>query len=118
MAHEKSRTTAWLLWLCLGWMGAHRYYLGQHCSGIAFTLTIGVCVVGWLLDAFNINGLVDDYNEHLALAPLLERDSAGHKLTYTQPAMIVRVAPDEPAEEAARPMPLPPPVMPTMAAEL
>ena len=37
-SRKKSRMVAWLMWLFLGTIGGHRYYLGDRKRGIAFTL--------------------------------------------------------------------------------
>ncbi|RIV87819.1 TM2 domain-containing protein [Aurantiacibacter zhengii] len=67
-AHRKSTGASYLLWFCLGFLGAHRFYLGRTGSGIA-QLLMCLSVVGiiplafwWLIDAFQIPGMVRDEN--------------------------------------------------------
>ena len=91
-ARKKSHVAAYLLWLLLGVMGAHRFYLQMRVSG--FGMLCLACVAGvtfffsdllgaedtvlivtsatmlllvtWvLLDVFRIPGFVRDYNDRL-----------------------------------------------------
>lgn len=50
----KSPLITWLLWLFLGGIGGHRYYLGNIGRGIAMTLTLGGLGIWALIDAFLI----------------------------------------------------------------
>ena len=47
---HKSRKTALLLCIFLGWCGAHRFYVGKYKSGYLYILTIGVFMMGWIHD--------------------------------------------------------------------
>ena len=60
---KKSKLVTWLLWLFLGGIGGHRYYLGHIGKGIAMTLTLGGLGVWTLINAFFINKWVDQHNE-------------------------------------------------------
>ena len=59
--NAKNSTTTWLLWLFLGIVGGHRYYMGKTGSAIAMTILsitiIGMIITGpWqLIDLFFIN---------------------------------------------------------------
>ncbi|WP_336985930.1 TM2 domain-containing protein [Altererythrobacter aquiaggeris] len=44
-AKRKSRGVSYLLWLFLGWFGAHRFYLGKKGSAFA---QAGLALLGWL----------------------------------------------------------------------
>ncbi len=86
-ANKRSALIAYLLWFCLGYLGAHRFYLKRTGSGAAmlviwvfsFLLSFvligyaGFLVIGiwWLVDAFLIPGMTADYNNRLitTLAP-------------------------------------------------
>lgn len=46
----KNKWCALILCLIFGWMGAHKYYEGRIGLGIAYTVTIGFCGIGWLID--------------------------------------------------------------------
>lgn len=58
----KSKTTAYLLWFFLGWLSAHRFYLGKTGSGILYLFTFQLLGVGWIIDLFILGGMVDRYN--------------------------------------------------------
>ncbi|MDD3939681.1 MAG: NINE protein [Patescibacteria group bacterium] len=58
----KSKTTAYLLWFFLGWLSAHRFYLGKTGSGILYLFTGQLFVIGWIIDLFILGGMVDRYN--------------------------------------------------------
>ena len=81
---KKSLLVAYLLWLFLGYVGAHRFYLGKPLSGFimlalsAATLVLTFIsfgflgflwfVVGlwWLIDALLIPGIVSGRNSRMA----------------------------------------------------
>jgi hypothetical protein len=46
----KSRRTALLLCLFLGWVGAHHYYVGRRGIGRLYMLTCGLMLVGVIVD--------------------------------------------------------------------
>lgn len=47
---RRNPTDAWLLWTFFGWLGAHRYYIGDWKKGIAMTVTLGGLGLWSLLD--------------------------------------------------------------------
>lgn len=51
---QKSAVVAWLLWLFLGGLGGHRYYLGPIWQAVLMTLTLGGLGFWALIDAFFI----------------------------------------------------------------
>lgn len=81
---KKSLLVAYLLWFFLGYVGAHRFYLGRTLSGLimlilsAVTLVLTLvsfgflgfvwAVVGlwWLIDALLIPGIVAGRNTRIA----------------------------------------------------
>ncbi len=81
-ASKKSTGIAYLLWFFLGWIGVHRFYLGETGSGAAMaiisviswiTVFVGVGLLGWLVigiwwvvDAFLIPGIATRFNQQLA----------------------------------------------------
>lgn len=61
----KSKTVAYLLWLFLGLVGGHRYYVGDFGKGIAMTFTLGGLVIWALLDVFFIGPRVEEINDDI-----------------------------------------------------
>lgn len=49
---RKNPTDAWLFWMFFGWLGAHRYYIGDWKLGVCMTVTLGGLGVGSLMDGF------------------------------------------------------------------
>lgn len=50
----KSKWTAFLLCLFLGWAGAHRFYVGKAGSAFLWLFTGGLGGIGWFLDSIVI----------------------------------------------------------------
>lgn len=50
----KSRKTALLLCIFLGWLGIHRFYTGKIGTGIIWMFTGGAFVIGWIIDIITI----------------------------------------------------------------
>ncbi len=81
---KKSLLVAYLLWAFLGYVGAHRFYLGRPVSGLIMLMLSGVvlmltlisfgllsflwAVVGlwWLIDALLIPGIAAGSNSRIA----------------------------------------------------
>ena len=67
-ARRKSVGAGYILWLLLGFLGAHRFYLGKTGSGIAQLLMclsiIGIIPLAfwWIADAFLIPGMAREEN--------------------------------------------------------
>lgn len=51
-----SKTIGYLLWL-FGFMGAHRFYYGRPISGTIYFFTLGLLLIGWIVDLFLIPGM-------------------------------------------------------------
>lgn len=60
---RKRRDVAWLLWGTLGWLGAHRFYLGRDFSGLVLLFTGGGGLLWWMADAFLLDRMVEAHNE-------------------------------------------------------
>jgi TM2 domain-containing membrane protein YozV len=58
----KSKIVAYLLWFFFGFLSAHRFYLGKIGSGILYLLTGQLLGIGWIIDLFLIDGMVERYN--------------------------------------------------------
>lgn len=51
---EKNLGTCLLLFLFLGWVGAHRFYVGKIGTAILYIITIGGCCIWALIDLISI----------------------------------------------------------------
>jgi TM2 domain-containing membrane protein YozV len=51
-----SKAIGYLLWV-FGFMGAHRFYYGRPVTGTIWFFTLGLLLVGWLVDLFLIPSL-------------------------------------------------------------
>jgi hypothetical protein len=58
---------AFVLWLALGWFGAHRFYVDRHGTGLLMLFTGGGGLVWWVVDGFLVRGMVRDYNAEQTL---------------------------------------------------
>jgi TM2 domain-containing membrane protein YozV len=59
----KSTSIGYALWFFLG---MHYLYLGKVGLWIIFWITFGGVGVWWLIDAFRLNGLIEDQNKDIA----------------------------------------------------
>lgn len=59
---EKSIIVAYILWLILGILGAHKFYLRRPVVGILYFCTCGLLLIGWLIDLFTLPRQVEDLN--------------------------------------------------------
>ena len=48
-----SKLFGYLFWI-LGFMGAHRFYYGRPVSGTIWFFTLGLLLIGWIIDLFLI----------------------------------------------------------------
>lgn len=51
-----SKTIGYILWI-FGFMGAHRFYYGRPVSGTLWFFTLGLFLIGWIVDLFLIPGM-------------------------------------------------------------
>jgi TM2 domain-containing membrane protein YozV len=63
---SKAPFQAYVLWFFLGWLGAHRFYIGHSKSGLAMLL-LSLSLVGfpisffwWLFDSVRLGGLLQE----------------------------------------------------------
>ncbi len=69
----KSKTVALLLWFFLGWLSAHRFYVGKTGTGILYLVTGQIAGIGWIVDLFLIGVMVDNYNNKKKIEELQMR---------------------------------------------
>ena len=58
---RRNKWIAFLLCLCLGWLGVHRMYVGKWGSGILYMATRGLWGIGVVIDLILI--LTDDFTD-------------------------------------------------------
>lgn len=58
----KSKSTAYFLWLFLGFFGGHKFYLDKSGMGILYFFTFGIFFIGWFIDLFTLGSQVEAYN--------------------------------------------------------
>ena len=51
-----SMAVGYILWI-FGFIGSHRFYFGRPISGTVYFFTLGLFLVGWIVDLFLIPGL-------------------------------------------------------------
>ena len=51
-----SKIIGYILWV-FGFMGAHRFYFGRSISGTIYFFTLGLFLIGWIVDLFLIPGM-------------------------------------------------------------
>lgn len=47
---RKSKSVALILCIFLGYIGAHKFYVGENGMGIIYLFTMGLFGIGWLID--------------------------------------------------------------------
>ena len=59
----KSKGTALILCIFLGFFGAHLFYVGRTGKGLLYLFTVGLFGIGWIIDIFAIiSGSFEDAN--------------------------------------------------------
>ncbi len=56
-----SLIVGYVLWI-FGFMGAHRFYFGRPISGTLYFFTLGLLLIGWIVDLFLIRSMDQDAN--------------------------------------------------------
>ena len=70
-SERKDRNTGLILAVILGKFGVDRFYLGDIGLGILKLITLGGCLIWWVVDWFTIQARVDEYNRRKAQEVLL-----------------------------------------------
>lgn len=106
-ARRKSVAASYVLWLLLGFLGAHRFYLGKTGTGIVQLLMclsiIGIIPLAfwWIIDAFLIPGIAREEN-----LKAIERLAGGNRIAgpKTRPHRIEQHRSLDPRVEEIREM--------------
>jgi len=64
-----SRVVGYVLWI-FGFMGAHRFYYGKPVSGTLYFFTLGLLLVGWVVDLFLIPALDREADRRYVAGPI------------------------------------------------
>ena len=56
-----SLIVGYVLWI-FGFMGAHRFYFGRPIRGTLYFFTLGLLLIGWIVDLFLIRSMDQDAN--------------------------------------------------------
>ncbi|MCZ6504281.1 MAG: TM2 domain-containing protein [Gammaproteobacteria bacterium] len=65
MTRERDLVIAYILWLTLGIIGAHKLYLRRPRMALLYLFTAGLCLIGWIIDLFTMARQVDDCNDRI-----------------------------------------------------
>ena len=49
-----NKWVSFVLCLCLGYIGAHKFYEGNGAAGIFYLCTLGLFGIGWVIDLINL----------------------------------------------------------------
>ena len=52
----RDKTVALILCIFLGYLGAHKFYVGKTGMGLIYLFTCGIFGIGWIVDIFLIAG--------------------------------------------------------------
>ena len=56
LAGYRNKTVALILCIFLGFLGAHKFYVGKTGMGLIYLFTGGIFGIGWIIDIFLIMG--------------------------------------------------------------
>ena len=67
-SEDRNLVLAYVFCICLGYLGAHRFYLGHIGMGILYVFTFGFFGLGWFIDLIILPDLVHARNQRFAPA--------------------------------------------------
>lgn len=67
--NSHSIVIGYILWI-FGFMGAHRFYYGRPISGIIWFFTLGLFLIGWIVDLFLIPGMDKSADRRFLTGPI------------------------------------------------
>lgn len=59
----------YLLWI-FGFLGAHRFYYGKQVTGVIWFFTLGLLLVGWIIDLFLIPSMEREAERRFVAGPV------------------------------------------------
>ena len=78
---QKHLDDAYLLWMPMGLLGFHHFYLNRPVWGLIYFFTSGLFGVGWLIDGFRLSCLVKECNrktqERIEQLPVFQMPYSG-----------------------------------------
>ena len=77
---DHSTLLAYVFWI-FGFIGLHRFYLGRPLTGALWALTLGLCLIGWIIDLFLIPSMSRDADRRYVAGPV-DYDLAWILLTF------------------------------------
>lgn len=64
-----SAAIGYILWI-FGFLGCHRFYFGKPISGTLYFFTLGLFLIGWIVDLFLIPGMEREADVRFAPGPI------------------------------------------------
>jgi TM2 domain-containing membrane protein YozV len=72
MEHHQSTHSVilgYVLWI-FGFMGAHRFYYGKKITGVIWFFTLGLLLIGWIIDLFLIPSMEREAERRYIAGPV------------------------------------------------
>lgn len=69
---SRNKILTFVIWILLGVFGAHRVYLKNYWRAFFMFITGGGCGVWWIIDAFFLNGRLEELNDEIELEIIQE----------------------------------------------
>lgn len=63
-----SKLVGYILWI-FGFMGSHRFYYGRPISGTIYFFTLGIFLIGWIVDLFLIPSMDEQADQQYVEGP-------------------------------------------------
>jgi hypothetical protein len=88
--HHKSKVLAYTIWLFLGLIGGHKFYIDKIKTGILYLLTAGLVGIGWIFDLFTLILQIDLYNGDITREEYSDRIFHGLKKVLLFPFFLIK----------------------------
>ena len=90
--NRKDYVTCYRLWLFLGLLGVHRFYLGDVLKGFLLLFTGGGLIIGWLAEYSLLGKRVEECNAKLETDLLAQAIEATRKEKAAEERRLKKVA--------------------------